>query len=173
MRTPSSSLGFLPASYNPLDMLDRNDPNAVAIAKAISSAICPSAEGKGKDSFWTATPARLLTAILLWITYESREIKTLARARAIASLSRKDFTEKYLTKMAGCSAFSGAIRDNASTLYRPRRGHVFGPDCKLGDVHRVCVRSTGASRDRQFLFFDERSDRRRHGPADHGLFRDG
>jgi len=107
-------LGFLPASYNPLDMLDRNDPNAVAIAKAISSAICPSAEGKGKDSFWTATPARLLTAILLWITYESREIKTLARARAIASLSRKDFTEKYLIKMAGCSAFSGAIRDNAA-----------------------------------------------------------
>lgn len=107
-------LGFLPATYNPLDMLDRNDPNAVAIAKAIAAAICPSAEGKGKDNFWTATPARLLTAILLWITYEPREIKTLARARAIASLSRKDFTEKYLTKMAACSAFSGAIRDNAA-----------------------------------------------------------
>jgi type IV secretory pathway TraG/TraD family ATPase VirD4 len=107
-------LGFLPATYNPLDMLDRNDPNVVAIAKAISAAICPSAEGKGKDTFWTATPARLLTAILLWLIYEPREIKTLARARAIASLSRKDFTEKYLTKMAACSAFSGAIRDNAA-----------------------------------------------------------
>jgi type IV secretion system protein VirD4 len=100
MRKPSSSSGF--------------SRNVVAIAKAISEKICPSEQGKGSDKFWTATPARLLTSVLLWLTYEPREIKTLARARAITSLSRKDFTDKYLTKMAACSAFSGAIRDNAA-----------------------------------------------------------
>jgi type IV secretory pathway TraG/TraD family ATPase VirD4 len=113
-------LGFPSAKYNPLDLLQRDDPNVVAIAQAISATICPS-EGKGKDSYWTATPARLLTAILLWLTHREGlatdgppERKTLVRAREIASLPRKEFTEKYLKQMAASNKFGGAMRDNAS-----------------------------------------------------------
>ncbi len=106
-------LGFPPATYNPLDLLDRDDPNAVLIAKAMSAAICPRS-GEGKDSYWSDTPANLLTAVLLWITYAPGETKTLAKAREIVTLTRKEFTEKYLVKMAACGAWEGAIRENAT-----------------------------------------------------------
>lgn len=113
-------LGFTPATYNPLDLLDRNDPNAVAIAQAIASAICPSAR-TGKESFWSDSAASLLTAVLLWLTDQegithdgaAPEIKTLGRAREIVSLPRTVFKEKYLTKMIASSAFEGAIRESA------------------------------------------------------------
>lgn len=55
-------LGFTSAIYNPLDILDRDDPNAVAIAQALAAAICPK-EGKGKDSYWSDAAASLLTGV--------------------------------------------------------------------------------------------------------------
>src|ERR1700680_381432 len=45
---------------------------------------------------------------------QAGERKTLARAREIVSLSRKDFTEKYLIPMAASEGFSGAIREMAA-----------------------------------------------------------
>jgi len=115
-------LGFTPATYNPLDLLDRNDPNVVAIAESLALAICPL---KGsKEDYWTESAASLLTAVLLWLTDQEGlpspegvgEVKTLARAREIVTKSRKDLKEHFLLKMAASSAFTGAIRENAASF---------------------------------------------------------
>ncbi len=44
-----------PATYNPLDILERSDPNAVAVAQALAGAVCPSASN-AKDRFWLGAP---------------------------------------------------------------------------------------------------------------------
>lgn len=105
--------GLTAATFNPLDVLQRDDPNAVAVAQALAGAVCPSSPGD-KDRYWQGSAANVLTVVLLWITDQPGEQKTLARAREIVSLSRKDFTEGYLVKMAASSAFGGAIREMAS-----------------------------------------------------------
>ncbi len=106
-------LGFTPATYNPLDVLDRNDDGAVATAQAMANAICPVPPG-AKDSFWQGSAASVMTAVLLWLTDQPGETKTLARAREIITLTRKKLREEYLVKMAASSAFDGAIRENAA-----------------------------------------------------------
>lgn len=104
--------GFTPATYNPLDILDRNDPNAVAIAQTLAAAICP-APPNSKETFWQGRAASVLAAVFLWLTYRP-ETKTLARAREIVSLTRKKFTDEYLVEMSVSDAFGGAIREMAT-----------------------------------------------------------
>jgi type IV secretory pathway TraG/TraD family ATPase VirD4 len=105
--------GFAAATYNPLDVLDRNDPNVVAIAQTLASTISPTWPGD-KDKFWSGSAANVIAAVLLWITDQPGETKTLARAREILSLSRKQFTEQFMTKMAASRAFDGAIKEMIS-----------------------------------------------------------
>jgi len=105
--------GFTQATFNPLDILDRNDPNAVAIAQTLAGAICP-APANAKDGFWQGSAANILTAVFLWLADRPEEKKTLGRAREIVSLTRKEFTAKFLTQMAASEAFSGAIREMAA-----------------------------------------------------------
>lgn len=100
-------------TFNPLDVLDRDDPNAVAIAQALAGAVCPTSPGD-KDRYWQGSAANVFAAVLLWITDQPGETKTLARAREIISLSRKDFTDNFLVPMASSTAFGGAIREMVS-----------------------------------------------------------
>lgn len=104
-----ASLGFPPATFNPLDALDRHDPAVVAMAQDLAATISPTTGGS--DEFWRGSAAGMLAAILLWITDQPGETKTLARAREIVAMSRKDFTEQFMVKMAASSAFGGAIRE--------------------------------------------------------------
>jgi len=108
------NLGFAPATYNPLDILDRNDPNVVSTAQSLATAICPIGPG-AKEPFWSQGAGTVLTAVLLWLTYQPGEQKTLARAREIVTLPRSDFRRDFLSKMAACNAFGGAIREHAAT----------------------------------------------------------
>jgi len=105
--------GFATATYNPLDILDRNDPNVVAIAQSLAGAICP-APSNAKDRFWQGSASNVLTAVFLWLADQPAERKTLGRAREIVSLTRKKFTDEYLVPMAASEAFSGAIREMAA-----------------------------------------------------------
>lgn len=107
------SRGFPTATYNPLDILDRNDPNVVAIAQSLAGAICP-APSNAKDRFWQGNASNVLTAVFLWLADQPGERKTLGRAREIVSLTRKRFTDEYLVPMAASEAFSGAIREMAA-----------------------------------------------------------
>jgi type IV secretory pathway TraG/TraD family ATPase VirD4 len=108
-----ASRGFKPATFNPLDILDRDDPNVVATAQTLAGSICP-APANAKDRFWQGSAANVLTAVLLWLADTAGEHKTLGRAREIVSLTRKEFTAKYLIPMAASEAFSGAIREMAA-----------------------------------------------------------
>lgn len=101
------------ATYNPLDILDRNDPNAVSIAQDLAAAICPK-ERAGKDQFWSQSAANMLAAILLWLADEPGETKTLARAREIAT--SMNLRKKFLPLMAASSAFGGAISELSGTF---------------------------------------------------------
>jgi len=113
LATTYQRLGLPSATFNPLDILDRNDPNVVAIAQTLASAICP-APANARDKFWQGSAANVLTAVFLWLADRPEERKTLARAREIVSLTRKDFKEKFLIPMAASEAFSGAIREMAA-----------------------------------------------------------
>ncbi|HEV2521693.1 MAG TPA: type IV secretory system conjugative DNA transfer family protein [Candidatus Acidoferrales bacterium] len=104
------------ATYNPLDILDRSDPNAVAVAQTLAAAICP-APANAKDKYWQGMAANILTAVFLWLADQAEvagERKTLGRAREIVSLTRKDFKQKFLTLMAASEAFDGAIKEMAA-----------------------------------------------------------
>lgn len=107
--------GIAPATYNPLDILDRDDPNAVAIARRLAGAISP-VTGRGDDAFWQQSAANILAAVFLWLADHPGETKTLARAREIVTLDRKSFTDKYLVRMAASEAFHGAIREMVGNL---------------------------------------------------------
>ena len=104
------TLGFQADTYNPLDILDKDDPNATSIAQALAGAICP-VEG-GKDDFWKGSAGDLLAAVFLFLAYQPGEKKTLARAREITSMNRKRFTE-ILAQMISKDFFDGAIRELA------------------------------------------------------------
>jgi type IV secretion system protein VirD4 len=110
-----AALGISFATFNPLDVLDASDRNAVAVAQSLAAAICPQERG-GKDGFWTENASSLLTAVLLWLADQPEETKTLARAREIVSLPRKQLREEFLIPMCASEAFDGAIRENAATF---------------------------------------------------------
>jgi len=118
-----AALGIQSATFNPLDVLDRHDRNAVAVAQALATAICPQERG-GKDGFWTENASSLLTAVLLWLADDPGEVKTLARAREIVSLPRKELKEQFLIPMIAATKlaleegreppFGGAMSENAA-----------------------------------------------------------
>ena len=50
-----ANLGFPPATFNPLDALDRNDPGVVAMAQDMAATISPTSGGS--DEFWKGSAA--------------------------------------------------------------------------------------------------------------------
>jgi type IV secretion system protein VirD4 len=107
--------GFTASSYNPLDAIDRKDPNSVAIAQAMAEAVCPAVEGK--DQYFQGNATALLTAVFLWLADQPGEEKTLARARELTSLSPGEFQKDVLARMKASSAFGGAIREFAGPFF--------------------------------------------------------
>lgn len=108
MKEHYKTLGFDTATFNPLDVLDRDDPNAVSIAHSIASTICPITDPK--QAFWQGSAANILAGVLLWLADTPGEQKTLARIREIITLPPKDF-RKIIAQMLACSAFQGAVRE--------------------------------------------------------------
>lgn len=109
---PFGKLGLSAATYNPLDVLDRNDPNAVAIAQSLAAAICPMPSGD-KEKFWQGSAASFLAGVFLWIADQPTERKTLARAREIVSLAKDELEKRFLIPMTQSEGFHGAIREFA------------------------------------------------------------
>lgn len=104
-------LGFHPATFNPLDAIDRRDPNAVAVAQSLAAIICP--PSTGKEQYWQGSAANVLTGVFLWLADQPGEEKTLARARQIVTMSRGDFLD-IIVKMAASTAYRGAISEMVS-----------------------------------------------------------
>jgi type IV secretory pathway TraG/TraD family ATPase VirD4 len=105
-------LGFAPATFNPLDAIDRDDLNAVAVAQTLAATICPIANEK--DKFWQGSAANVLAAVFLWIADHPGEKKTLARAREIVTQSRSDFLKTLTQMVTAKEAYQGAIKEMVS-----------------------------------------------------------
>lgn len=110
-----ASRGFTPATYNPLDVLDRNDQNAVSVAKYLAAAICPP-DANATDAFFSQSASNVITALLLWLADSPGEEKTLGRLREIVTTPAKDFQRGFLAQMRASEAFGGAIREFAGPL---------------------------------------------------------
>jgi type IV secretion system protein VirD4 len=102
--------------------------------------------------------------VILWLTDQPGEEKTLARLSEILNRSRKSFTMEFVTKMAASKAFEGAIKKLASpfldmpdTTYGGVMGHIAEATAFLADP-RILVATkissfsmadlTGAGKDR-------------------------
>lgn len=100
------------ATYNPLDVLEKDDPNVVAVAQSLAKAMCPQETG----DFWSASAADLITAVLLYLTdYHSTEQKTLARARELLTQPKRQF-DNTLAHLLVSEAYGGAIREFAGSF---------------------------------------------------------
>jgi type IV secretory pathway TraG/TraD family ATPase VirD4 len=100
-----------PATFNPLDVLNRKNADTVTIAKALAITICPY-EGKAEDVFWSALATNLLTAVLLWLADRPDETVTLARVVELAIGEKAN----VLPRLAASEAFGGAIVDLVAPL---------------------------------------------------------
>lgn len=113
-----SKLGFETATFNPFDVLDRNDPNITTTARTLAATISPVTDLD--KPLWQGSAAKLLTGILLWLTHQDglprkddpsqKETKTLARVKEIISLQKPDF-HKILVQMLASNAFHGGIKE--------------------------------------------------------------
>lgn len=110
------SYGFSPATLNPLDVLDRDDRNVVATAQGIAAAICFRPDDK--SPIWQSSAAALLSSILLWVTDQPGETKTLGRVADLASGGEngEDLRTSLIPKMVASSSFKGAMRKSVGHL---------------------------------------------------------
>ncbi len=110
------SLGFGPATINPLDVMDRNDPGVAATAKAIAQAIC--IRPNETNPVWQNQAAALMTALLLWVTDQPGETKTLGRIADLVSggPTGEDLRKHIIPKMVASSSFEGAMRKSVGQL---------------------------------------------------------
>lgn len=103
--------GFISARYNPLDVIQRGDPDAVSIAHTMAETIC-ARTGDPRAAYWEGSASAILTAVFLWLAHQDEKQKTLARVRQIITLPQKQLAEEYFRHMASCPAFGGAIAEN-------------------------------------------------------------
>jgi type IV secretion system protein VirD4 len=83
----ASKLGMAAASFNPLDWIKADDPDAVENAFLLADAIVVS-EGGGESRFWDEEAKALLTGLLLYVATAPEEEgnRTLGRVRDILTL---------------------------------------------------------------------------------------
>lgn len=91
----ASRLGMKPSSFNPLDWIRADDPDAAENAFLLADALVPVAEGKDKSSearFWDDEAKALLTGVILYVATAREESgrRTLARVRDILTLGEED-----------------------------------------------------------------------------------
>jgi len=137
-------LGFPPATFNPLDLLDRNDPNVVSVAEGMAQAMSPK-DDHLKEPFWPEMAAQLIAATLLYLTEHPGEQKTLRRLSDILSNDRKTFTRDYLSHLAsfqGPATFDGAVK-------RWSRPFLDMPDNTFGGVFGHVANGVGFLSDPQ------------------------
>lgn len=96
----TSKLGMKQASFNPLDWIKRDDPDAAENAFLLADALVMSEEAKDEARFWDEEAKALLMGIILYVgTAEAEEgQRTLARVRDLLTLDDDAF-KAILTKM--------------------------------------------------------------------------
>jgi type IV secretory pathway TraG/TraD family ATPase VirD4 len=98
------------ATYNPLDVLDRNDPNVVSVAGALATNLC--GVESPSEPHWRENAIAMITGILLWIVDQPGQPKTLAHLADLISggAEGRDLRKSIFPQMIASSAFDGAMR---------------------------------------------------------------
>ena len=153
-----SKLGFQAATFNPLDILVREDPNLVANALALGATISPSLPGE-KDAFWPEMSAQIIAAVVLWLTDREGlpqdplnpasppETKTLRR---LAEIVRRPDFRKFLEIMHNSEGCEGAIRNICGQF-------VGMPDVTYGGIMGNVAQATSFLIDPRVLDATDRS----------------
>ena len=129
-----TKMGFQTATYNPLDMLDRNDPNITSLAKTLAFTVSPVTTDE-KSAFWERMSARILTGTFLWLTDQEGlpryddpsqpETKTLARVAELVNLPKTEF-QKFLARLMASKAFHGDIRQQVGQMSDSAAADTYG-----------------------------------------------
>lgn len=98
------------ATYNPLDVLDRTDPNAVSVAGALATNLC--GVESPSEPHWRENAIAMVTGILLWVADQPGQPKTLAHLADLISggQSGDDLRKTIFPQMIASSAYDGAMR---------------------------------------------------------------
>lgn len=100
---------FGPHSFNPLDLIDVNDPNAVSNAMLLSSLLI--VPGSDPDDFWNQSAAGLITGLILYVAANEAPItRTLSTLRHLLTQGEAALNQLF-ADMAASTLFHGSIAE--------------------------------------------------------------
>lgn len=117
----ADDLGMMPASLNPMDWLDPDDPDLIENGMILADALVLKSSGDSK--FWDEEAKAMLMGLILYVATDEdeQERRTLARVRDLLTLSGKDIKllfERMSTSPIDAVATSGnrALQKDDKTL---------------------------------------------------------
>jgi type IV secretion system protein VirD4 len=104
------------ATYNPLELIDPESPEAVDEARMLADMIVlPEGQG-GEQLFWNEEARAVLTGLILHVSANApTELRTLSHVRTLLTLAPESFAE-LLKDMRESSAASGLISRSAARI---------------------------------------------------------
>mgnify|MGYP001793902509 CR=1 FL=1 len=100
-------------SFNPLSILDRDDPSLTDNAKLLSVMICPTRhDANPTEKYFTKTAATIISRVLVWLTLQSPEPPTLPQLFSMCRQAPdgwRDLAEKM--NEAGLTDYANEILD--------------------------------------------------------------
>lgn len=96
----ASRLGMKAASFNPIDWIRADDPDAAENAFLLATALVPSESSSKEEPFWDEEAKALLMGVILYVGTAAEEEgnRTLGRVRDLITLDSDDFAD-FLSKM--------------------------------------------------------------------------
>ncbi len=106
--------GFSRHSFNPLDLIDVNDANAVSNAMLLSSLLVM--PGVQEDDFWNQSAAGLITGLILHVAAtQPPATRTLSQVRVLLTQNEAALNTLF-SAMAASRAFHGAIAETGNSF---------------------------------------------------------
>ncbi|WP_066703578.1 type IV secretory system conjugative DNA transfer family protein [Sphingobium amiense] len=147
----------LRVSFNPLDLIDGDAPDAIDVASAIGDAIMIDS-GDGKDVHWTESARAVIEAIILHVaTSETGEARSLVRVRQLLTMGDPEYADMLNAEDADTEfgPFDALWRSMSSSLAHSKavRDVIAGSAHsvqEMGDNERGSVLST-ARRSTKFI----------------------
>ncbi len=114
--------GFPPAAFNPLDLLDPENPDIAEDAALIADALVPTKGSTASENFWEEEAKSLIAGLVLYIvTSEFSEERSLTYLRRLLTLDTVEF-ESLLDIMADSDAAGGLVARCANRIrQKPER----------------------------------------------------
>ena len=111
---PQTLSPFGPHSFNPLDLIDVNDPNAVSNAMLLSSLLV--VHGSDQDDFWNQSAAGLITGLILYVAAnEAPATRTLSTLRRLLTQSEAALNQLF-ADMGASTLFGGGIAETGNSF---------------------------------------------------------